>query len=204
MFDLAALHPLIVHAPLVLIPVAILFELLHLFVPRAGLRLAAVLLLAGGVAGAILATETGESAEHRTEQVSPGADQISVPGFVPQTVAGGNLLKTHARLGELTRNLYGLLLLVEVGLLAASAPALARFRGGWSLSAGLARITHGAWMLVAVVGLAAVVLTGHYGGALVYNHAVGIPQQAAAPAIGPQSGTQPSEPATPVPDGDSD
>ena len=201
MFDLAAMHPLIVHAPLVLIPVAILFELLHLVVPKAGLRLAAVLLLAGGVAGAILATETGESAEHRTEQVTPGAEDITVPGVVPQAVAEGNLLETHARLGELTRNLYGLLLVVEAGLLAASAPALARFRGGWSLSAGMARITRGAWMLTAVVGLAVVVLTGHYGGTLVYSHAVGIPQQASAPAARPQSGAQPVAPA---PDGDSD
>jgi uncharacterized membrane protein len=201
MFDLAAMHPLIVHAPLVLIPVAILFQFLHLLAPKAGLRIAAVLLLAGGVAGAILATETGESAEHRAEQILPEAEDITVSGFVPQAVAQGKLLKTHERLGDLTRNLYGLLLVVEAGLLAASAPALARFRGGWSLSAGVARIARGAWMLVAVAGLAAVVLTGHYGGTLVYSHAVGVPQQAAAPAAGTQSGAQP---AAPAPDGDSD
>ena len=128
MFDLADLHPLIVHAPLVLIPVAIVFQLLHLLVPRAGLRIAAILLLAGGVGGAILATETGESAEHRTEQVSPGAEDISVSGFVPQTMAEGNLLETPAKLGELTRNLYAFLLLVEAGLLATTLPTLARFR----------------------------------------------------------------------------
>jgi uncharacterized membrane protein len=201
MFDPAALHPLIVHAPLVLIPVAILFELLHLLVPKAGLRIAAVLLLAGGVAGAILATETGESAEHRAEQIMPEAEDITVPGFVPQTVAQGKLLKTHERLGDMTRNLYGLLLLVEAGLLAASAPALARFRGGWSLSAGVARIARGAWMLAAVVGLVVVVLTGHYGGTLVYSHAVGVPRQATAPAAGSHSDAQP---ATPDSDGDSD
>jgi uncharacterized membrane protein len=204
MFDLAALHPLIVHAPLVLIPVAILFELLHLLVPKAGLRIAAVLLLAGGVAGAVLATETGESAEHRAEQVTPNAEDIAVPGFVPQAVAEGNLLETHAKLGELTRNLYGVLLLVEAGLLAASAPALARFRGGWSLSGAVARITRGAWMLVAVAGLAAVVLTGHYGGTLVYSHAVGVPQQAAVPAAGPQGDVRPAQPPAPAQDGDSD
>jgi uncharacterized membrane protein len=188
MIDLAALHPLIVHAPLALIPAAIAFQLLHLLVPKAGLRIAAMLLLAGGVGGAILATETGESAEHRTEQVSPGADSITVSGFVPQTVAGGNLLKTHARLAELTRNLYGALLLIEAGLLAASLPALARFRGGWSLSDAVARIARGAWMLIAIAGLAAVVLTGHYGGALVYDYGVGIPKQASAPS----NATQPS------------
>ena len=199
MFDLAALHPLIVHAPLVLIPVAIAFQLLHLLVPKAGLRIAAILLLAGGVGGAILATETGESAEHRTEQVSPGADAITVSGFVPQTVARGNLLKTHARLGELTRNLYGVLLLVEAGLLAASLPALARFRGGWSLPDGVARIARSAWMLVAIVGLVVVVLAGHYGGALVYDHGVGIPKQAAVPSNQAQPDAAPGILVVPTP-----
>src|SRR5690242_15281687 len=85
MFDSAYFHPLIVHAPLVLIPVAILFELLHSFAPKAGLRIAAVLLLAGGVAGAVLATETGEAAEKRAEQVA--ADRIPADGLVPQVVA---------------------------------------------------------------------------------------------------------------------
>jgi uncharacterized membrane protein len=191
MFDLAALHPLIVHAPLVLIPVAIVFQLLHLLVPKAGLRIAAILMLDGGVGGAILATETAESAEHRTDQVSPGAEDISVSGFVPQTMAEGNLLETHAKLGELTRNLYGFLLLVEAGLLATTLPALARFRRDWSLSAGVARIVRGTWMLVAIAGLAVVVLTGHYGGTLVYEHGVGIPKQAAVQAGEVQSGAAP-------------
>jgi uncharacterized membrane protein len=204
MFDLADLHPLIVHAPLVLIPVAIVFQLLHLLVPKAGLRIAAILLLAGGVGGAILATETGESAEHRSEQVSPGADQITVAGVVPQTIAEGNLLETHAKLGELTRNLYGFLLLVEAGLLAATLPALARFRGDWSLSDGMARIVRGAWMLVAVVGLVAVVLTGHYGGALVYNHGVGIPNQAAVPSNAAQPSVAPGVLVVPTPVKDAD
>jgi uncharacterized membrane protein len=171
MFDSAYFHPLIVHAPLVLIPVAILFELLHSFVPKAGLRIAAVLLLTGGVAGAVLATETGEAAEKRAEQVA--ADRIPADGLVPQVVAGGQLLETHARLGDLTRNLYGALLLVEGGLLLASLPGLARLRRNWSLPGRIERLLRGIWMGVAVVGLALVVLTGHYGGLLVYDHAVG-------------------------------
>ena len=204
MFDLAALHPVIVHAPLVLIPVAIVFHLLHLLVPKAGLRIAAILLLAGGVGGAILATETGESAEHRTEQVSPGAEDIIVSGIVPQAMAKGQLLETHAKLGELTRNLYGVLLLVDAGLLAASAPWFARFRGNWSLSVGMARMARGAWMLVAVAGLAVVVLTGHYGGTLVYDHGVGIPQQAAVPQSQAQPSAAPGAPAVPTPVKDAD
>ena len=204
MLDLADLHPLIVHAPLVLIPVAIVFQLLHLLVPKAGLRIAAILLLAAGVGGAVLATETGESAEHRSEQVSPGAEDITAAGVVPQTVAEGNLLETHAKLGELTRNVYGVLLLVEAGLLATTLPALARFRGDWSLPAGVARIARGAWMLVAVAGLAAVVLTGHYGGELVYSHGVGIPKQAVAAPSESQSGTAPDTLLIPTPVKDAD
>lgn len=195
MFDIASVHPLIVHAPLVLIPVAILFELLHIVAPRAGLRIAAILLLAGGVAGAVLATETGEAAEKRAEQVA--ADQIPADGFVPQIVAGGQLLETHARLGELTRNLYGALLLVEGGLLFVSLPGLARFRRNWSLPARVERRIRGAWMSVAVAGLAIVVLAGHYGGMLVYDHAVGT-LRAAGPSI-----TIPSAP-QPTPASDSD
>ncbi len=196
MFDIARLHPLIVHAPLVLIPVAILFELLHLFMPKAGLRIAAILLLAGGVAGAVLATETGEIAEQRAEQVA--ADQIPADGLVPQAVADGKLLETHARLGELTRNLYGALLLVEGGLLLISLPGLARFRRNWSLPAGAERLIRGAWMSIAVVGLALVVLTGHYGGLLVYDHAVGT-ARAAAPILAPPASQPP-----PAPNGESD
>ena len=197
MFDIARFHPLIVHAPLVLIPVAVLFELLHIFVPRAGLRIAAALLLAGGVAGTVLAIETGEAAEEHAEQVA--ADQIPADGFVPQVVADGKLLETHARLGELTRNLYGALLLVEGGLLLAALPGLARFRRGWSLAPRVERLVRGVWMSFAIAGLAIVVLTGHYGGSLVYDHAVGT-ARAAAPA---GSGSDTSPPLPPR-DGDSD
>jgi uncharacterized membrane protein len=179
MFDIARFHPLIVHAPLVLIPMAILFQLLHLVVPKAGLRIAAVLLLAGGVAGAVLATETGNAAGRRAEQVA--ADMIPADGFVPQAVADGKLLATHARLGEWTRNIYGALLLVEGGLLFLTLPVLARFRRGFSLPAGVVRLVRGVWMSVAVAGLVIVVLAGHYGGSLVYDHAVGT-VRAAAPA----------------------
>jgi uncharacterized membrane protein len=196
MFDIARLHPLIVHAPLVLIPVAILFELLHFVAPKAGLRIAAVLLLAGGVAGAVLATETGEAAEEHAEQVA--ADMIPADGFVPQAVADGKLLETHARLGEWTRNIYAALLLAEGGLLFLTLPALARFRRGFSLPAGVVRLARGVWIGVAVAGLAIVVLAGHYGGSLVYDHAVGT-VRAAAPA----GGAQPPPPA-PAHNGDGD
>ena len=113
--SIASLHPLIVHAPLVLIPAAVVFTLLSLLWAKGGLRLAAVLLLAAGVATAVLATETGEAAEHRAEQLMPDLEDIRDAGVVPQAVAEGSLLETHAQLGEMTRNIYGLLLLIEGG-----------------------------------------------------------------------------------------
>lgn len=180
MFDLASVHPLIVHAPLVLLPIAVLFAILSLVFPKAGLRLAAILLLAGGVAGAVMATETGEAAESHAEQVMPAVEDLTAPGVVPQAVAEGQLLETHAKLGELTRNLYGLLLLAECALLALSTPALTRLRRGWSLPARVEQWGRGIWTAVAIVGIAAVVLTGHYGGAMVYSHGVGVEQQAQA------------------------
>ena len=178
MFDQAALHPLIVHAPLVLLPAAVLFTLLSFFFPKAGLRLAAILLLAGGVATAVLATETGEAAEHRAEQAMPELEDIQATGTVPQAIAGGSLLETHAQLGEMTRNLYGLLLIVEAGLFVLTEPALARLRGGRTLPAGIARIGRGVWTAAAIAGLAIVVLTGHYGGKMVYEHGVGTARDA--------------------------
>lgn len=176
MFNLASIHPLIVHAPLVLLPVAVLFTLLSIFFPKTGLRLAAILLLAGGVATAIMATETGEAAEHSAERAMPELEDITVPGSVPQAVAEGSLLETHAQLGEMTRNLYGLLLLIELGLFAATEPMLARFRGGRSLPTGIAQVGRGIWTAAAVAGIVLVVLTGHYGGKMVYEHGVGITQ----------------------------
>lgn len=174
----ASLHPLIVHAPLVLIPAAVVFTLLSLFWSKGGLRIAAALLLAAGVATAVLATETGEAAEHRAEQMMPELEDISDPGSVPQAVAEGSLLETHAQLGEMTRNIYGLLLLIEGGLLFLTEPMFARLRGGRSLPAGVARLTRGLWTTAAVAGLALVVLTGHYGGKMVYDHGVGTTRDA--------------------------
>jgi hypothetical protein len=65
-----------------------------------------------------------------------------------------------------------------------------RLRRGWSLPVSLVRLIRGAWMSVAVAGLAVVVLTGHYGGTLVYDHAVGT-VRAATPASNAVPATPP-------------
>lgn len=167
-------HPLIVHVPLVLIPVAVLLTALDFARPRYGLRYVALALLCIGVAGAVLAAATGENAEHQAEQVMPTVASIRAAGGVPRAIAGGSLLETHAKLGELTRNVYALLLVTEAGLIVVTAPAFAGLRRGRAVPARLARLGRGLWLLAAVAGLALIVLTGHYGGSLVYNHGVGV------------------------------
>lgn len=186
----ATLHPLIVHAPLVLLPIAIVFELLSLAFPKSGLRIAAILLLLGGVGGAILATATGEAAEHRSERISENVEDIRVPDSVAQAIADGQLLETHAQLGEMTRNLYALLLLIEAGLFFATSPALARFRGNFTLSASVERLARGVWLIVGVAGIALVVLTGHYGGTMVYDYGIGIQPQTIAPSTSDSTPSQ--------------
>ncbi len=172
--NLAYYHPLIIHAPLVLIPIAVVFSIGDRLFPRAGLRLAAALLLLLGAGGALPATQTGEAAERVARQENPGVRRITVSGPVPQAIGNGSLLETHATLGDLTAYLYGALFVVEAGVLFASSPTTQRWRGSWALSAATARVVRGTWLVVAVVGIVVVVLTGYYGGQLVYDHGIGV------------------------------
>ena len=177
--NLAYYHPLIIHAPLVLIPIAVVFAIGDRLFPRAGLRLAAVLLLLFGAGGAFLATQTGEAAEHVARQENPGLRNIEASGTVPRALGNGSLMETHATLGDLTAYLYGALFVVEAGVLFATSPATERWRGRWTLSATTASLVRGIWLAVAVVGIVVVVLTGYYGGQLVYDHGIGVTHSAA-------------------------
>lgn len=176
MFDLAYFHPIIVHAPLVLLPVAIVFSIANLFLPRAGLRLAALILLLFGAGGAFLATQTGEAAEDAARDATPEVRRITASGAIPQAVGDGRLLETHQELGDMTANLYLALFAVDAVVWFTTAEFTRRWRGRWTLSAPRARIIHGAWLAVATLGLVLVVLTGYYGGQLVYDHGVGVSQ----------------------------
>ncbi|HNP72120.1 MAG TPA: hypothetical protein PLO33_02285 [Kouleothrix sp.] len=175
-------HPQVVHAALVLLPAAVVFQILSLLFPRRGLRLAAVLLLVAGVVGATLATQTGETAEHQAKQAMPDVEAIQTPSYVPAVVAEDNLLETHAGLGELTRNLYDGLLLAEAALLFFTASVTARWRRGWTLPERWSRGLRALWSLVGVAGIAMIILTGHLGGTMVYSHGVGVPQATSAPS----------------------
>lgn len=171
--NLAELHPIFVHIPLALLPAAVLFRVLHMFMPKAGLRIAAMLLLIGGVGFGVLAKESGEQAEHAAEKISEVED-IPASGTIPQVFGEGSLLETHAGLAETTVIVFGLLLVAEAAMMVGTEPMFARFRGKFSLSQGLHRVLTGVWLLAAIAGIAIVVLTGFYGGKLVYDHGVGV------------------------------
>ena len=179
--DLAELHPIFVHLPLALLPAAVGLRIAHAVFPRAGLRIAAILLLLAGVGFGLLAKESGEAAEHRAEQASRRVEDIRVAGSIPQLVADGSLLETHAELAENTVLIFGLLLAAEAALLFLSYPAFARWRGTFSLPLPAQRIAGGLWIVLAVASLALVVLTGFYGGKLVYEHGVGVAQTSSRP-----------------------
>ena len=179
--DLAEFHPIFVHLPLALLPAAVALRLAHAVFPRAGLRVAAILLLLAGVGFGLLAKESGEAAEHRAEQVTRNLEEIQAGGSIPQLVADGSLLETHAELAENTVLIFGLLLAAEAALLFLSHPAFARWRGSFSLSLPVQRVAGGIWLVLAVASLALVVLTGFYGGKLVYDHGVGVAQLSGQP-----------------------
>ena len=159
-------HPLVVHAPLVFLPTAIIICLIGWVSPWKQLKIAGVaLLLAASVTG-VLAANTGEEEEERVEDRQPWAEEIGATGLV-QTFGGDELLEAHAELGEMTRNLALLLTAAGIALLVVErrAPAVA------------AKLDKPAVALLSVVGavtIGVVVLTGHSGGALVHDYGVGI------------------------------
>lgn len=186
MFENASWHPLVVHAPLALIPASVALSALDLLRPRLGLWLAGLLLLVAGVGTAVIATGSGEAAEHRAERLNPALEDIQDSGPLVSTAGDGHLLKAHAELGEMTRNLYGLLLLANAAIVVASAPALARWRSRrWTLAGARLAAARWAWTAAAAAGLFLVVLTGHYGGKLVHDYGAGIRLPAAGSSRAP-------------------
>lgn len=174
MLEPYALHPITVHVPLVLIPVAVLLGLLDLLAPRFNLRPIALVLLFIGTGAAALSVTTGELASEQARAVDPAVQEIIVAGSVPEAIGHGRLLHTHSELGEQTRNLYSVLLAAEGVLFFFSSPLTARYRGARTISAGTARVARVIWLVLALAGIVLVVLTGHYGGQLVYEHGVGV------------------------------
>lgn len=155
------LHPAVVHFPIVLILIGTAVACAAVFVRRWHLPAIAAVVLTLGAVGTIAATITGGQEEEMVGELGPAAEKI---------------LDEHEEWGETTRNLT-----VVAAVISIAAALLGRFPVP-------ARIVGGVAALVAISAAFGVAQTGHYGGQLVYKHAVGINVSAGAAASGETHG----------------
>jgi uncharacterized membrane protein len=149
------LHPAIVHFPIALILLGSLLAVLSFFRPAGTLPRFTALILCLAALGAVAATWTGDNDEDRAEEAGPAAEQI---------------LEEHEEWAERSRNA------AIIAALAAGVAAILQKRSP--------HVSRGAAALTALVALGAswcVIQAGHYGGKLVYQHAVGVSQGDAPP-----------------------
>jgi uncharacterized membrane protein len=154
MFELPnPLHPALVHFPIVLILIGTVAAVGAVFLRRWCLPALAAILLTAGAATAFVAAATGE-------EDAGMAGEMSEPAKAT--------LDEHEDWGEMTRNLA-----VAAALLAIAAATTLRWpKAARSLSVLAA--------LAALSTAYAVTATGHLGGKLVYQHAVGVNPAAAS------------------------
>jgi uncharacterized membrane protein len=143
------IHPALVHFPIALLTVAPLLVLLGLLWPaqRRGIHTSALILLALGFGGLILALESGEAVERYARAT-------------PALLAG---LRDHELAAQWTALVFGLLGAAFAGLWAF--PLLRKRELPRSLETGLLVF----WLLLSLVGVLALARTGHLGGHLVHD-----------------------------------
>ena len=142
---MGALHPQVVHFAIALLIVGVLFRALSLLGRPAFISPAAATLLLLGTVAAFVAAYTGDAAHGPIEQM---------PGLRPAVEA-------HEVWGERTRNIFFVVLIIEVVALALR-------------KSGMARYALTASTIVGVVGLGALYEAGEHGGDLVYRYAGGV------------------------------
>jgi len=146
-----AVHSLVVHFPIALLSVALVFVVLWMFRPEAWrlFGMTALLLMLGGTIGATVATLTGEASADKVE------DHLSAPAH--------DMLEEHSELGETTRNLFIALTVAYVIVL-----MMPRWVGRRLTPASMRLVI---LLYVAAYALACGVLarTGHAGGRLVHE-----------------------------------
>jgi hypothetical protein len=164
-------HPLVVHLPVVLLPLAALAAVVMLAWPRSRRALAPVVAALAGVGalGAVLAAGSGEALQERLPDLDP------------------SLVHDHAELGELARNLAILFLIAAAAYLATTwperLPVRRDSRAGRVLRARRTRVaTSVAVAVTAVAVTAGVVQAGHTGATAVWTE-----EWRAAGAAGPPS-----------------
>jgi uncharacterized membrane protein len=161
--DPHARHAMLVHWPIVLMPVglALLLWFAGTGFKRLGVGVAAVLALLGATGGAGLAAGAGEEAYERVEQVTPALN-----------AAEEAALERHESLGE------------GAWLWPAGCAVLAA--GGLIPKPRRLGVAMGLLAIVATLGVSArFAWTAHTGGVLVYEHGLGVPArgQAGPPVI---------------------
>jgi uncharacterized membrane protein len=152
------LHPIFVHFPVALIPMAVLLGLWSLVHRNSrGLRHAYRLCLVVGIAFALGAVLSGQQAGERA-----------------QTVVPHSLLEAHEELGGLT---FWLLLAAGLFELASALPRLA----GWAVP------VQALAFVIVVTSLITVALAGHRGAEMVYRHGAGVGSVFSPPSTSPDS-----------------
>lgn len=142
-------HPILVHFPIALLVIAVLFDGVALFVrKRPGVHAAAVALFTLGAVTALAAFFTGRAA----------ADEILMPAAAQTT------LTDHADWATLTVWFYGLYALIRLAVLWFDHKGRS-WAKGWA---------HGLVFLVGAGGLFLLVQTGDRGAQLVFQHGVGV------------------------------
>jgi uncharacterized membrane protein len=139
------LHPAVVHFPIALLLVGAGLSLLAVVFPRWTLPTALILFL--GAAGAVVAVQTGEREEHRLPKTTGELHEA---------------FENHEHAGKRARNF---------SLAAASLAVLTVVSTRWRF---VKRILAGATAVVALMTAYHVAQAGHYGGALVYEHGLGV------------------------------
>jgi uncharacterized membrane protein len=159
-------HPMVVHAPIMLIPIGVVVAALAWLTPWKHLRPVGLGLLAGGWAGAFLANRTGDTEEEKVETMQPWAENIPTDGLL-RTLGSDDLFNAHYSLGETVQTLSLVLLVGHLAVFLAMRyrPALVTRFGG---------MAQGLLLVVGVVSIVWVVLTGQSGGMLVHDYGVGV------------------------------
>lgn len=147
-----ALHPLIVHFPIALLIVAPVFVILAALAPKnnRAYGVSALVLMALGTLGAVIAVSTGEAAGE----------------IVQRTPDIARALNEHEELAETTRTLFVLLTVIYAVIV--GVPILLGKKLSWVQSAALSAM----FLCLYAAGTLYLVRTGEHGGQLVHHYGV--------------------------------
>ena len=172
---LAEAHPIIVHFPIALLMASLALDLAAVIVRRASLVEGATWALLLGAHAAVAALASGWLSEHDVNTATaPTLLHLHKVCAVLATVVFGTLFVL--RLAWQSPRWLGWLqaLFPRAGLLA-NVPSWTRALLPLAYAKPLPRGVVIAYLMLSVIGVALLALTGYLGGALVYDHSVGLP-----------------------------